>query len=310
MLLPRDGDRLMSSIAPSPSPAPIQSREQLRSLSRRLQAHWLLILGIAALALPTVISVAREIWSTEDGAHGPIVLASGLWLLTRLLPQMPKVAQPPALIHALAWMIPALLIYIFGRIVSVLGIEVFGLMLSLYGLIFALGGAPAIRVLWFPLIYLAFLIPIPDTIVAILTQPMKLGISEAATALLHGLGYPVANTGVTLQVGPYQLLVAAACSGLNAIISLSAIGLFYVYLLHSSTWRYALLLLLFVVPCAVFANFVRVVILILLNYYAGDEVAQGFLHSLAGMLTFALAVFAIFIIDHLLTPIRRRLAAR
>ncbi|MCL6730117.1 exosortase V [Sphingomonas sp. SE220] len=297
----------MSSVAP-PSPTP-QTNDLWRVFSQRFKEYWPLILGIAALAIPTIVSVASEIWSTEDGAHGPIVLASGIWLLARLWPRMLLVARPPALKHALAWMAPALFVYVFGRLVGVLGIEVFGLMASLYGLIFALGGAPAVRVLWFPLVYLAFLIPLPDTVVAILTQPMKLGISEAATALLHGLGYPVANTGVTLQVGPYQLLVAAACSGLNAIISLSAIGLFYVYLMHSSSWRYALFLLFFVVPCAIFANFVRVVVLILLNYYAGDEVAQSFLHDLAGMMTFALAVLMIFTIDHLLRPIRQRLGA-
>lgn len=301
----------MSSVAPSPpSRDPAGLGQALRSLAERLGSHWLLALGITGLAAPTIVAVAREIWSTEDGSHGPIVLASGCWLLARQWPDMVKVAKAPALWRALAWMIPSLLVYLFGRMVGVLGIEVFGLMLSLYGLIFAFGGSAALRALWFPLLYLAFLIPLPDTLVAILTQPMKLAISQAATSFLQAVGYPIANTGVTLQVGPYELLVAAACSGLNAIISLSAIGLFYVYLLHRSDWRYALLLLVFVVPCAIFANFVRVLILILLTYHAGDDAAQGFLHNLAGIFTFALALAAIFAIDKILTPVRNRLAQR
>ncbi len=272
-----------------------------------IRANWLLALGIVALAIPTVASLAREVWSTEDGSHGPIVLASGAWLMARKWNEMRAVARPPSTGLALAVLLAALMVYLFGRLIGVLGIEMFGLMAVFVGLLFAFFGQSGVRAMWFPIFYLAFLIPLPDTLVALVTGPMKLWISQAAAITLQLAGYPVANTGVVLQVGPYELLVAAACSGLNAIFSLSAIGLFYIYLLHRSSWRYALLLLLFVVPCAIFANFVRVLILILITYYFGDAAAQGFLHNVAGILTFALALGAIFLIDHLLTPVRRRL---
>ena len=259
-------------------------------MTKFVRANWLLALGLIALVIPTFVSVATQVWSTEDGSHGPIVLASGCWLMAHKWRDMLGVARPPALRRALAWLVPALLLYVFGRMVGVLGIEMFGLIAILVALLFAFFGSTGVRALWFPIFYLAFLVPLPDTLVALVTQPMKLGISQAAAAALQIAGYPVANTGVTLQVGPYELLVAAACSGLNAIFSLSAIGLFYIYLLHRSSWRYALLLLLFVLPCAIFANFVRVLILILITYYFGDAAAQGFLHNLAGMFTFALAL--------------------
>lgn len=272
-----------------------------------LRANWLLALGIAALAIPTFASLAKEVWSTEDGSHGPIVLASGAWLMARKWNEMRVVARPPSTGLALAVLLAALMVYLFGQVIGVLGIEMFGLMAVLVGLLFAFFGQSGIRAMWFPIFYLAFLIPLPDTLVALVTGPMKLWISQGAAIVLQLAGYPVANTGVVLQVGPYELLVAAACSGLNAIFSLSAIGLFYIYLLHRSSWRYALLLLMFVLPCAIFANFVRVLILILITYYFGDAAAQGFLHNAAGILTFALALGAIFLIDHLLSPVRRRL---
>lgn len=273
-----------------------------------LRANWLLVLGVLALALPTMVDVATQIWSTDDGAHGPIILASGCWLLARQWSAMVESSQPPPLRHVLLWMVPALLTYLFGRVVGVLGIEVFGLVASLVGALFSFAGLRGLRAIWFPILYLAFLIPLPDTLVALVTGPMKLGISQAATAFLQMLGYPVANTGVTLQVAQYELMVADACSGLNAIISLSAIGLFYVYVLHRSSWRYSLLLLAFVLPCAIFANFMRVLLLILITYYLGNEAAQGFLHDIAGMFTFVLALLTIFTIDHLLARFRRPLA--
>ena len=300
----------MSAIAPNPSfndPPSAAAKMTIRSSLQVAQKHWLFLLGMLSLLVPTVVSVATQIWSTEDGSHGPIVLASGCWLIAHRWPEMRKAARPPHLRTAIAWLVPALVLYLSGRMIGVLGIEVFALLATHVILLFAFVGLTGLKALWFPIFYLGFLIPLPYALIALLTQPLKIGISEAATDFLQWFAYPVANTGVTLQVGSYELLVAAACSGLNAIISLSAIGLFYIYLLHRSSGRYAALLLMFVLPCAILANFVRVIILILITYYFGDKAAQGFLHNLAGMVTFALALAAIFAIDHLMSPVRCRL---
>src|SRR5215204_5907644 len=50
--------------------------------------RWPLIVGGLILALPTMYGVASENWSTEQGAHGPIVLATGLWLFARRWPEI------------------------------------------------------------------------------------------------------------------------------------------------------------------------------------------------------------------------------
>jgi exosortase len=113
---------------------------------------------------------------------------------------------------------------------------------------------------------------------------------------------------VTIQIAQYELLVAAACAGMNSIISLTAIGLFYVYVLHNANYRYAALLLLAILPAAVFANFVRVLILILVTYYFGDAAAQGFIHNFAGVTMFAVSLAAILAVDKLASPLRRRLS--
>jgi exosortase len=132
-------------------------------------------------------------------------------------------------------------------------------------------------------------------------------ISTQAVNLLHALGYPIGSTGVTIQIAQYDLLVAAACAGLNSIISLTAICLFYIYLRHRANWRYAALLVLMIIPIAVFANFVRVILLILITYYFGDAAAQGFAHDFAGLVMFLISVLSIFALDGLATPIRRAL---
>jgi exosortase/archaeosortase family protein len=93
---------------------------------------------------------------------------------------------------------------------------------------------------------------------------------------------------------------------LNSIIGLLAISLFYIYLVRGSSWRYAAFLAALAVPVAIVANIVRIVILILLTYFAGDSVAQGFLHFAAGIFIFITALLLIFLLDAGLYPLMAR----
>jgi len=277
---------------------------------RALLPHWLLWLGLAAITVPTMVEVARESWSTEQGAHGPIVLATGIWLILQLRRELVPLIRRGNLALVMALLIPALILYVLARITTTLELEGAALYLTLVVVFYAYCGTAVMRLLWFPTLYFVFLFPPPDSLVATLTQPLKINISRAAVALLDACGMTIARKGVIIQVDQYDILVAAACAGLNSIISLSAIGLFYIYVRHNANWRYALFLMLAILPVAVLANFVRVLLLILITDFMGDAWAQGFLHGFAGMVMFAVALLSIFGIDRLAEPIRRRLATR
>jgi exosortase len=161
--------------------------------------------------------------------------------------------------------------------------------------------------LWFPIFYLGFVVPLPGWLLDTITLPLKEYVSELVTGGLAQLGYPVGRLGVTIYIASYQLLVEDACAGLNSLISLSAIGLFYVYLMRGSNPLYSLMLLCMVLPIAIAANCVRVAGLVLITYYLGNAAAQGYLHNFAGMVTFVSALLLIFLLDWALTPLRRRL---
>jgi exosortase len=143
-------------------------------------------------------------------------------------------------------------------------------------------------------------------VVAAITQPIKIAISQGAVSLLHSLGYPVASSGVMIYIGQYELLVAAACAGLNSIVTLGALCLFYVYLRHRSNFAAFLVISVAAIPIAMFSNFVRVLALVLITYYFGEAAAQGFVHEFAGLLMFTVALLAVFAIDQLATPLFMR----
>ena len=64
-----------------------------------------------------------------------------------------------------------------------------------------------------------------------------------------------------------------------------------------------------ILPIAFFANIIRVIVLVLITHYLGDEAGQGYLHGLAGMVLMLAALAVLFAIDSFLnfiSNIRRR----
>lgn len=275
-------------------------------------ASLILAFGSAVLVLPTMYEVATKTWNTEQGGHGPLVLATGLWAIWRELKDKPIEYRPGKLAIGLPLLALALGIFTISRITGILEIEAFAMYGALISGAYLMLGPMLIRAIWFPLVYLAFALPPPDTVVAAVTQPIKIAISSWAVSVLHVLGYPVASSGVAIQIGQYQLLVAAACAGLNSIVTLTALCLFYVYLKHRSNVRAFIVIALAAIPVAIISNFVRVLTLVLITYYFGDVVAQGFVHDFAGLLMFAVALLTIFAIDQAASPLlfKRRGHAR
>ena len=136
------------------------------------------------------------------------------------------------------------------------------------------------------------MIPLPGMLVDVITGPLKQQISELTEMVLYWADYPIARSGVTLSIGPYQLLVADACSGLNSMFSLSAMGLLYLYIMHYRSWIRNGVLIVSLLPIAFVANTVCVIILVLVTYYFGDEVGQGFVHKFASILLFFVSLLS------------------
>jgi exosortase B len=261
---------------------------------------WLLGLALVALYGGTYAQLAKTTWATEELNYGPLLLAVSLWLFYRERRALVDLPARPALGGGYALLACGLLVYAVGVSQSIVMFEVGSQILVVAAVLLIYKGWPAVRLLWVPLLLLAFLMPLPDLVVATLTGPMKIAVSAVATQLLHIAGYPVARSGVVMTVGHYQLLVADACAGLTSIVTLEAVGIVYMKLIgHVSVLRNTLLALL-LVPVAFLANVVRVVILVLVTYYLGDAAGQGFIHSMAGLVLIGVATVLMIAVDSLL----------
>jgi exosortase len=265
--------------------------------------HWPLLVGFAALAIPAISTLGKQVWTRESGAHGPIILATGAWLLWRQAASFRELAKPGSMWLAGGVLLVSLLVDGFGRAFDFISLEVAGVYGAGLAMLYLVFGLAALLKNWFPLFYLSFCVPPPGWVIDRLTAPLKQFVSYAATTVLSAAGLPIAREGVTIHVGAYQLLVEDACSGMNSLIGLFAISLLYIYLLRGSSLRYSAILTLFVIPIAIVGNILRIMILILLTYFFGDQVAQGFAHFAAGIFLFAIDLLLVFLCDSILARV-------
>jgi exosortase B len=268
--------------------------------ARPLQPWLWIAAGLAALYLPSWWDAAHGLWQTDEFAHAPLVLVIAAWLFWRQREVLLR--APDALPSAGAWSLLAagLMLYALGRATGTSSVEFASKVAVVAAAVLLLKGRRGLALVWFPVLYLAFAVPLPGTLVDALTEPLKHGISRIVVDVLHALGYPIGRSGVLITVGPYELLVADACSGLNSMFSLAALGALFIHLNGNSGRAHTALLVASILPIAFAANIVRVISLVLITYHFGDAAGQGFLHGAAGIVLMLVALLAFFGLDALL----------
>ena len=282
----------MSSVLPRPAGGGLSMNDKLALGG--LAVGFLLLLG------PTVMDLFKQVWQTDEQGHGPIIGAVSLWLMWRSRQGVIDAPYKPANWVGGTMFGIGMLLYALGRSQQIIQGEVVGILMAAMALVLLLRGKEALRVWAFPFFFLIFLVPLPGVLVQAVTIPLKTAVSYVAEWIMYHAGYPVGRTGVILTVGQYQLLVADACAGLNSMFTLEALGLLYCNLMGYTSKMRNVLLAILVVPIAFIANVIRVLILIMVTYYMGDEAGQGFVHTFAGMVLFGVGLVMMLITDGLL----------
>ncbi len=275
-----------------------------RSSLRPIGFDWLvfaaLATGLGLLYGPAYADLARTIWATDEQGHGPIILAVSAWLLYA---KRHEIAEAPSrTLPFLGWplLVFALVFFALGRSQDIIMFEIGSQIILLTALLLIFKGMTALRLAWFSLFFMLFMVPLPGALVSALTAPLKSAVSAVASNLLYLMGYPVGRSGVVMTVGPYQLLVADACAGLNSMFTLEALGMLYMNLMRYTSASRNIVLALLLIPTAFLANIIRVMILVLVTYHFGDAAGQGFVHGFAGMVLFMVALGLMLLLDKVL----------
>lgn len=216
-----------------------------------------------------------ENWGHPDGYYSyaylviPLALAI-IWFRRAHLIRLQ--AQPSA------WGIPVLLLAIVLRMsghwgeshwVSSMGFPLFLLGASLLTL-----GKSITRVLLYPILYLYFMIPLPDWVFDEVTYPIKVWSTDTAFILLSPFYklWPMSEVQFMMPSG-YGVSVGVECSGFKVTVSLLTFLFFFFTILDLPLWKKALLVVS-VLPPAILANAIRIALIAIAGHHFGDHAAK------------------------------------
>ncbi len=267
---------------------------------------WLPVaVGLLLLYVPTYRDIAGAFWDSEQGADGPVVFAMWCWLLWRERSSFTERRTMGGSVMGWVAIAGGAAFYVLGRSQEMYQLEAGSQLAILPGVSLVLLGPASTRRLWFAWFFLLFTVPLPGSLVDWVLVPVKELVSGAVTWGLFHAGLPVARDGVVIYAGPYRLFIADACSGLNSIVALTAVGLLYVYADRRRSRGHDALLLVAILPVAILANLLRVTALVLATYYGGDALGQR-LHDYMSYVEIAVAFAAFFVVEHLARSMFRR----
>ena len=278
----------------------LTNQPRAEAISAHAGRVWLpIVAGALLLYVPAYVDLANAVASLDGGSQQPVCLAIWLWTVWRQRAVFGTFDTHGRAV--LGWLLIAFaaLCYAIGRSQEFFQFEIGSQVPLFAGIVLVLLGRSGLRKLWFSVIFLAFIVPAPGSLLNEILVPLKKVVSTIVAQVLYSAGLPIARDGVVLYVGHYQLLIADACAGLNSMVALSAIGILYVYLAGYRRWLPNAILLGAVLPIAFVANVLRVMGLVLVTYHYGEDAGERF-HDYAAYAEVVVVFVAFFFLDRML----------
>jgi len=176
-----------------------------------------------------------------------------------------------------------------------LALEMLGLVMWWIGSFVCCFGVRLFRRCAFPLLFLLWLVPMPDFVVNHVVELLQQGTAACVRILFTAVGVPVAQDGVALTIPGLTVAVAEECSSIRSSMMLVVSSMVMSYLLLRSYWGRALVMLA-ALPLCVAKNGLRVFTLALLGAYIDRGYLTGSLHHQGGALFFAVSLAGVLLL--------------
>lgn len=232
----------------------------------------------------SLLELVRRWTVEEEYSHGFLILPIAAWLLwSRRQAIVASLGRP-------SWIGPALILlaaamHVVGELSALYILSQGAFILSLFGIALGLGGFPLLKVVFIPIVFLIFAIPMPYFIDAMLTWRLQLISSELGTLFIRLMGIPVYLEGNVIDLGVYKLQVVEACSGLRYLYPLLSLSFLAAYLFQAPLWQRAIVFLS-AIPITILMNSLRIGLVGIMVNYFGPQDADGFLHMFEGWIIF------------------------
>jgi exosortase len=167
----------------------------------------------------------------------------------------------------------------------------------LVGILLFLEGWPRLKHELFPLLFLAFAVPLPfvDR-----TSPwLESFTAHSATALARLVGIEAVQQGGEIALPNTTIVVGAPCSGLRSLVAMITVAVAWIYLVRGKGQARAAMLVA-VVPLVALSNVLRVAILLVVAVTLGEEAALTYYHDWSSPILFLMALGLILLLGKLL----------
>jgi exosortase A len=260
---------------------------------RSLKPKLLILLGLWLLSFYPVYPYLVQTWlNHSDNSHGILVPFVTLFFIWQK-----KEELVTARISNSNWgavlLIISLGIYLLSYAGGIAVVSRSMIVLSLMGIVLFIFGKEIFSILTFPLLFLLFMVPIPDSLLNLVSFPLQMYATKIAYVLINFFSIPVYREGNMLYFAQTQLEVAEACSGIRSIISFFMLSAIFTYMLNKGKTR-KIVLLASAIPLALFMNIIRITGTGILAHFYGSKIALGFLHEFSGLLIFGIGFILLF----------------
>jgi exosortase D (VPLPA-CTERM-specific) len=244
-----------------------------------------IILGFFALIFGNGLLVMVARWSSAEYSHGYMIPFIALFFLWRDRHQVAAIKTSSG-----AW--SGTLVVLLGLVFAVLSNQAanysavpYAFIITLFGLALRLFGWQGMRFLWFPLIFLIFMIPLPEFVYRGISSELQLIAAQFGVAVIHWFGISVYLSGNLIDLGVVKLHVAEACSGMRYLFPIVSFGFLITHIYQGPLWH-RVVFFASTIPITILMNSFRVGIIGVLVEFFGIELAEGFLHYFEGWLVF------------------------
>ncbi len=149
--------------------------------------------------------------------------------------------------------------------------------------------ASTLYALAFPLSFLVFMIPLPESVLSTTEGVLQSGSAFVAQIFFQLAGTPVFRHGMFFLLPGFSLGVAAECSGIHSSLVLLITSLVAAHLLLRSRWA-KFLIVGFVIPLALIRNGFRIFTIGELCVHVNPALAHSYIHTHGGPIFFLLSL--------------------
>lgn len=231
----------------------------------------------------------EKIWSlSEEYGYGYVIPVLSAFLIWQRKDLLEKVYFDGSW-YGVALLVFGIFVFFIGYFATIYTIIEYGMVLAIFGITLSLVGKEAFKIIWIPLLFLVFMIPLPGFIFQSLSAQLQLISSELGVFVIRAAGISVYLEGNVIDLGSYQLQVVEACSGLRYLFPLVTLTFMTVYFFKVPFWVRAIVFLSSI-PITVLMNSIRIGVIGVLVEYGGPEQAEGFLHDFEGWVVFMFCI--------------------